>query len=165
MWIDNTSAVAWLEKRASQHPTARDYNRLISLAETQLILMFGSTHTTGQQYDGGRWIQAWSADHSLYTLWTNLSNSWTQIQILPPFDDLLSLWETCSADMLSQLGWPPWITEPGRVANRKLGFFAVYCWSYGWNNAHQGITYGTIKLKLASIRWYHKSHTGIDKIA
>ncbi|OWZ09962.1 hypothetical protein PHMEG_00017254 [Phytophthora megakarya] len=70
MWIGNTSAVAWLEKRASQHPIARAYNRLISLAESQ---------------------------HSF---------SCSAIQILPPFDDPLSLWETCSGDMLSQVQLP-----------------------------------------------------------
>ncbi|OWY94644.1 LOW QUALITY PROTEIN: hypothetical protein PHMEG_00035571, partial [Phytophthora megakarya] len=103
MWIDNTSAVAWLEKRASQHPIARAYNRLISLNS--------NTHSHVQQhtYQGTMAddrSKAWSADHSLYPLWTNLSNSWTQIQILPPFDDLLSVWETCSADMLSQVQLP-----------------------------------------------------------
>ncbi|OWY97416.1 hypothetical protein PHMEG_00032055, partial [Phytophthora megakarya] len=103
MWIDNNSAVAWLEQRASQHPIARTYLRFISLVEFQHSLSCSAAHIPGDNNtmaDAGS--RAWSADHSLYPLWTNLSNSWTQIQILPPFDDLLSLWETCSADMLSQ---------------------------------------------------------------
>ncbi|OWY99772.1 LOW QUALITY PROTEIN: hypothetical protein PHMEG_00029172 [Phytophthora megakarya] len=53
-----------------------------------------STHTTGQQYDGGRWIQVLQRRSFIIH----------SIQVLPPFDDLLSLWETCSADMLSQVG-------------------------------------------------------------
>lgn len=63
------------------------------------------------------------------------------------------------------LNWSPWLSQPGRSANKKLGCFAAYAWKYGWNRAHQGNTFGTIKLKLASIRWYHRRFIGIDLTA
>jgi hypothetical protein len=63
------------------------------------------------------------------------------------------------------LGWSPWLSQPGRSANKKLGCFAAYCWKYGWNRSNRGNNYGTIKLKLASVRWYHRRHIGIDLTA
>ncbi|KAG7389002.1 hypothetical protein PHYPSEUDO_011465 [Phytophthora pseudosyringae] len=60
------------------------------------------------------------------------------------------------------LGWSPWLSQPGRSASKKLGCFAAYCWKNGWNRSNQGNTYGTIKLKLASVRWYNRRYIGID---
>ncbi|OWZ10748.1 LOW QUALITY PROTEIN: hypothetical protein PHMEG_00016354 [Phytophthora megakarya] len=175
MWIDNTSAVAWLNNRSSGEPIARTYNRLISVAEFWYSLTCSAAHIAGEQNvmaDAGS--RAWSDTHPLHSLWTNLSASWTQVQVVPPFDNLLSLWETFSADTQSLFqpppntaqagdnGWSPWLSQPGRSANKKLGCFAVYCWRYGWNRTKQGNTFGTIKLKLASIRWFHRRYCGID---
>ncbi|OWY98421.1 LOW QUALITY PROTEIN: hypothetical protein PHMEG_00030825 [Phytophthora megakarya] len=184
MWIDNTSAVAWLEKRSSHQPLARAYNRVISLSEIQHSFTCSAAHIRGEHNtmaDAGS--RAWSTDHPLFTVWTNLSDSWSPVPILPPFDNLLSLWEMFSANMLlhgqlpgsiqrtganganSHTSWSPLLTEPGKEANnKKLDCFAIYCWKHGWNQSRHGNTFSTIKLKLASIRWYHKRHLGIDVI-
>ncbi|RLN05869.1 hypothetical protein BBJ28_00023504 [Nothophytophthora sp. Chile5] len=58
--------------------------------------------------------------------------------------------------------WSRWLPGPGRASNKRLGYFAIYCWKYGWNRARIGNGYATIQLKLASIRWYHRRHLGLD---
>ncbi|KAE9306319.1 hypothetical protein PR003_g21273 [Phytophthora rubi] len=104
MWIDNTSAVAWLEKRASQQPIARAYNRLISLTEFQYSFTCSAKYIPG----GGKiqWLTPGPGLGVQITPYTRrgltLIDSWTQVPILPPYDNLLSLWETFSVGMLSQ---------------------------------------------------------------
>ncbi|OWZ20907.1 hypothetical protein PHMEG_0004635 [Phytophthora megakarya] len=101
--------------------------------------------------------RARSTDHPLFTVWTTLSDSWSQVPILPPFDNLLGLWEMFPAKMLlhGQL--------PGSIQRTDAnGCFAIYCWKHGWNQHRHGNTFNIIKPKLASIRWYHKWHLGID---
>ncbi|KAE9169989.1 hypothetical protein PF005_g27734 [Phytophthora fragariae] len=101
MKIDNTSAVAWLNKRSSGQPVARLYNRLISLAEFRHSFTCSAEHIPGElntMADAGS--RAWTTDHPLHRVWTNLSHSWTQVIVRPPFNDLSNLWETISADTL-----------------------------------------------------------------
>ncbi|EGZ22186.1 hypothetical protein PHYSODRAFT_495546, partial [Phytophthora sojae] len=114
MWIDNTSAVAWLAKRSSRHPTARLYNRLISVSEFRYSLTCSAAHIAGEENvmaDAG--FRAWCEDHPLYAVWTNLSDAWTQVQIVPPFDNLSSLWATLSVDTLSLVQPPENTTRTG----------------------------------------------------
>ncbi|KAJ8535276.1 hypothetical protein ON010_g13462 [Phytophthora cinnamomi] len=101
--IDNTSAVTWLAKRSSRHPTARMYNRLISLAEFKYSLACSAQHIAGElKTMADSDSRAWNADHPLYNTWTNLSQSWTQVKIQPPSDNLWNTWEKCFAGELSQ---------------------------------------------------------------
>lgn len=74
MWIDNTSAVAWLNRRSCRHPVARTYNRLNSLLEFQHTFTCSAARIPREQNivaDAGS--RACSADHPLYRVWTNLS--------------------------------------------------------------------------------------------
>lgn len=101
-WIDNVSAVSWSQRRASRQPRAQLYNRLLSLAEFNYSLVCTAAHVPGVENimaDAGS--RAWTASDPLYTTWTNLSCGWTQIPVVEPYDDLLQLWERCSADMPS----------------------------------------------------------------
>ncbi|OWZ03906.1 LOW QUALITY PROTEIN: hypothetical protein PHMEG_00024285 [Phytophthora megakarya] len=49
MWIDIASAVGWLTKRASHHPTACVYNRLISRSEFRYSLTCSAQHFAGNR--------------------------------------------------------------------------------------------------------------------
>ncbi|OWZ16864.1 LOW QUALITY PROTEIN: hypothetical protein PHMEG_0009289 [Phytophthora megakarya] len=60
------------------------------------------------------------------------------------------------------IGWSPWLRAVGRASNQKLGCFAVYCWKCGFNRAQQGNSYGTIKLKLAAVRWFHRRFADME---
>ncbi|POM76602.1 Hypothetical protein PHPALM_6143 [Phytophthora palmivora] len=85
MLIDNTIALSRLNKLSSRHPIARTYKRLISLSEFVHGFTCTAKHIPGEwniMVDAGS--KAWSTDHPLYGPWTNLSNSWTQVQIQPP---------------------------------------------------------------------------------
>ncbi|OWZ06505.1 hypothetical protein PHMEG_00021235 [Phytophthora megakarya] len=90
MWIDNTSAVAWLTKRSSSHPTARMYNRLISISEFRYSLTCSAQHIAGKHNtmaDAGS--RTWSSDHPLYGTWTNLRYMGLDLSASPEFTILL----------------------------------------------------------------------------
>ncbi|POM74500.1 LOW QUALITY PROTEIN: Hypothetical protein PHPALM_8537 [Phytophthora palmivora] len=54
---------------------------------------------------------------------------------------------------LSQnFGWSPWLTKPGCSGNNK----------YGFNRIRQINSYDRIKLKLATVKWFHRRYAGID---
>ncbi|ETM97897.1 hypothetical protein PPTG_19900, partial [Phytophthora nicotianae INRA-310] len=53
-----------------------------------------------------------------------------------------------------------WLSTDEKDNSTKLGLFAIYCWCYGWHTKQRGNQYGTIQLKLPSIRWYHKTYAG-----
>lgn len=102
-WIDNTSAVAWTQRRASRQPRAQLYNRLLSLAEFQYSLVVTAQHVPGKDNvmaDAGS--RAWTTTHPLFNLWTNLSVGWTQVTVRPRFANLSKLWELCSGATPSQ---------------------------------------------------------------
>eukprot|EP00644_Phytophthora_capsici_P008700 jgi/Phyca11/111614/e_gw1.20.587.1 len=54
------------------------------------------------------------------------------------------------------MGWSRWLTAS--TASNRLGHFATYCWAQGWNTRSTGNQHSTIKLKLASIRWFHRCY-------
>lgn len=152
--IDNTTAVAWVNKRSSSHPQAQLYNRLLSLAEFQHNLVCTANHIAGKMNtmaDAGS--RVWSNTHPLLTTWTNLSASWQQEPRQPPFNNLSDAWEQCCADapwralpkpstlstgssgVCSFVGWDGY---DGLInhTSRPLEYFATHCWANGWNKNH-----------------------------
>ena len=53
--------------------------------------------------------------------------------------------------------WSPWLRH---CNSPKLCYYAVYLWHCGSNRSKRGNQYSTIKLKLASVRWYHRRFLG-----
>jgi len=101
--IDNTSAVVWASKRLSRHPTVQLYNRLLSLTEFEHQLVFTAEHLPGKlntMADAGS--RAWTESHPLWETWTNLSSSWQQVEVRPPFDNLSNVWERLCSVQPSQ---------------------------------------------------------------
>ncbi|POM62234.1 LOW QUALITY PROTEIN: hypothetical protein PHPALM_28635 [Phytophthora palmivora] len=87
--IDNMSAVSWSNRRLSRQPRAQMLNRLLSLAERQYQCLFTAEHIAGRDNimaDAGS--RAWTPTDPLWTNWTNLSASWSQVVVRPPFDNL-----------------------------------------------------------------------------
>ncbi|GMF52759.1 unnamed protein product [Phytophthora fragariaefolia] len=112
--IDNTSAVTWANKRASKHPTAQLYGRILSLAEFQYNIVCTASHIPGKlniMADAGS--RAWSSHNHVSTLWTNLSASWLQDRVDPPFDDLSGLRDRCSSNTPWQALPVPSISRTG----------------------------------------------------
>ncbi|EGZ27164.1 hypothetical protein PHYSODRAFT_321009 [Phytophthora sojae] len=97
--IDNMSAVSWASRRYSRHPTAQLYNRLISMVELKYGLFFTAIHIPSKlntMADAGS--RAWTESHPLWATWSDLSCAWTQVNVVPPFDNLSSVWERfCAA--------------------------------------------------------------------
>ncbi|EGZ30020.1 hypothetical protein PHYSODRAFT_468016, partial [Phytophthora sojae] len=97
--IDNMSAVSWASRRYSRHPTAQLYNRLISMVELKYGLFFSAIHIPGKlntMVDAGS--RAWTESHPLWATWSDLSCAWTQVNVVPPFDNLSRVWERfCAA--------------------------------------------------------------------
>jgi hypothetical protein len=58
------------------------------------------------------------------------------------------------------MSWSPWLVGPAEDCDAKLGIFATFCWCHGWNG--RGNQYDTIRLKLSSIQWHHRSHLGVS---
>jgi hypothetical protein len=56
--------------------------------------------------------------------------------------------------------WSRWLHGSSRQISRRLGYFAIYLWRFGWNSSGRGNQYATIKLKLASVAWYHRRYGG-----
>ncbi|EEY64408.1 uncharacterized protein PITG_21748 [Phytophthora infestans T30-4] len=161
--IDNTSAVTWANKRASKHPTAQLYNRLLSLAEFQYNLVCTATHIPGKlnvMADAGS--RAWSSNDQAAKLWTNFSAPWLQDHIEPPFDDLSAVWDRCYSDTPWQALPIPNISRIGvNGADSRTkwgGYFATVSWAHGANRYQRGNQLGTINLKLASVKWFHRRY-------
>eukprot|EP00644_Phytophthora_capsici_P011619 jgi/Phyca11/123449/e_gw1.50.278.1 len=60
------------------------------------------------------------------------------------------------------MGWSPWLSNSGRASSRKLAFFAVYLWQYGWNASGKGNQYSTIQAKLSSVYWFHRRFCDVE---
>ncbi|EGZ09233.1 hypothetical protein PHYSODRAFT_523996 [Phytophthora sojae] len=54
------------------------------------------------------------------------------------------------------MGWSRRLTAS--TASKPLGYFATSCWAGDWNSRTKGNQYSTIKLKLTSIRWFHRRY-------
>lgn len=59
-------------------------------------------------------------------------------------------------------GWSAWLKSGDRRDDKKLRWFAVHCWKSECNRSRAGNTYSTVNLKIASIRWMHRRHVGVD---
>lgn len=73
MHIDNTSAVSWMNRRASTHPLAQCFLRLLSAAEFQYRVVLTAEHIAGElnvMADAGS--RAWDPTHGLWSTWTPL---------------------------------------------------------------------------------------------
>ncbi|POM63940.1 Hypothetical protein PHPALM_20598 [Phytophthora palmivora] len=105
-WIDNVSAVSWTQRRYSRHPLSETYNRLLSLAEFQYLLLCTVTHVPGVDNTmADASSRAWSTNHALYQIWTILSHRWTQVEVLSLYGNLLLRWDRCCIGT-------PWPTLP-----------------------------------------------------
>ncbi|EGZ18254.1 hypothetical protein PHYSODRAFT_409988, partial [Phytophthora sojae] len=79
-WSDNTSAVSWTNRLASNNPLAQDLNRAIGLAEAVFGFRILCGHLPGSSNtmtDAGS--RAWTPPYD--KLWTNLSSAWQQIPV------------------------------------------------------------------------------------
>lgn len=56
--------------------------------------------------------------------------------------------------------WPRWLDGTPR-ANCRLHYFVIYLWRHEWNRRGRGNQYATIKLKLASVTWFHRRYQGL----
>ncbi|OWZ11607.1 hypothetical protein PHMEG_00015343 [Phytophthora megakarya] len=136
MWIDNASAVNTLQE-ANHH---------------------GKCGFAGME-------RAWSVDH---LLWINLSHSWTQVANSLPFDNLWRTWKAYSLRDLLQIQQPRNTVRIGVNAANSHGSSAgpvARATRHGWNRGGHGNAFGTIKLKLASIRWYRWHHQDVHLFA
>ena len=101
--IDNTSAVAWTNRRRSRHPLAQTFLRLLSVAEFQFNLILTAEHIQGESNtmaDAGS--LAWEPSHPLWSLWTDMSREWSQVVTQPLYTDLSAAWDACCTGTL----WP-----------------------------------------------------------
>jgi len=56
----------------------------------------------------------------------------------------------------ARMGWSRWLTAS--TASKRLGHFATYCWAGDWTARTKRNQHSTIKLKIASIRWFHRRY-------
>jgi hypothetical protein len=76
-WIDNASAVAWVDRHFSKNATGQELIRVVSCAEVQYKIHFSTTHLAGSaniMADQGS--RAWSG--GLLTQWTNDMTTWSE---------------------------------------------------------------------------------------
>ncbi|OWZ00534.1 LOW QUALITY PROTEIN: hypothetical protein PHMEG_00028247 [Phytophthora megakarya] len=175
------AAVAWSNRRSSRNPKAQMLNRILSLTELQYQLVFLAEHIPGRlntMADAGS--RAWNSADLMWATWTNLSATWTQVDVLPPStispasgNDAVQT--SLGSHYLVQIQFhmapmgtvlpddgSPWLTSSSWDCGTKLVYFAVYLWRYGWNSAKRGNPYSTIVSKIASVRWYHRRIQNAD---
>ncbi|POM66789.1 LOW QUALITY PROTEIN: Hypothetical protein PHPALM_17293 [Phytophthora palmivora] len=58
--------------------------------------------------------------------------------------------------------WSKWLSNNPQDNSNKLGLFAIFCWRYGWSSRRVGNQYATIRLKVSSIRWFHRRFAGTE---
>ncbi|ETP10189.1 hypothetical protein F441_14121 [Phytophthora nicotianae CJ01A1] len=59
----------------------------------------------------------------------------------------------------TRMNWMRWLTPEN--ASKRLAYYATYCWIGGWNSHHIRNQHSTIKLKLASICWFHRRYKNL----
>ncbi|POM70022.1 Hypothetical protein PHPALM_13623, partial [Phytophthora palmivora] len=122
--------------------------------------------------------RAWTENHPLWESWANLSSSWSQVEVRPPYDNLSGVWELLSlartttskyykywlqwAKFSQFMNWSPWLKSANRSSSNKLAYFAIYLWRYGWNASGTGNQYPIIQTKLSSVFWYHRRYCGVE---
>ncbi|ETP14187.1 hypothetical protein F441_10847 [Phytophthora nicotianae CJ01A1] len=136
--IDNSSAVAWANRRSARNPAAQLLNRLLSLAELQYRVVFTAEHVPG--------IDNIMADAGSRERLSSIRRSLNRVGAM-----------LCRQALAGTTN-----TNPGADRTNRLGYFAVYLWTYGWNRARRGNQYATIVSKLASVSWFHRRFQGIE---
>ncbi|OWZ20825.1 hypothetical protein PHMEG_0004714 [Phytophthora megakarya] len=188
-WIDNTSAVAWNNRKSSRNSFAQMLLRLLGICEVQHGFYSTASHVAGVDNDmADAGSRMWESPSRAFTF-TNLCVGWTCVvkwikhfTYRPPrtisrfFGVLLRAgslaqssrkhysraWEQWTA-WCGMMRYSPWHTATNVDRNvEQLGAFAVYFWKYGMNRKHQGNTYSTICAKLCAVRWYHKTTADYD---
>ncbi|ETM01899.1 hypothetical protein L917_01555, partial [Phytophthora nicotianae] len=160
-WIDNTSAVAWANRRSSRNLFAQMLLRLIGFLEVRYNFYSSAAHIPGAENVmadvGSR--DTTELKKTLHTLSALLRAGaladTSRVQYRRSWDQWLR-W--CSF-----MDYTPWLGRDTVDANAaQLGAFAVYLWRYGMNRAGVGNTCTTICSKLCAVRWFHKNTAGYD---
>ncbi|ETO84379.1 hypothetical protein F444_01690 [Phytophthora nicotianae P1976] len=160
-WIDNTSAVAWANRRSSRNLFAQMLLRLIGFLEVRYNFYSSAAHISGAENVmadvGSR--DTTELKKTLHTLSALLRAGaladTSRVQYRRSWDQWLR-W--CSF-----MDYTPWLGRDTVDANAaQLGAFAVYLWRYGMNRAGVGNTCTTICSKLCAVRWFHKNTVGYD---
>ncbi|ETI55643.1 hypothetical protein F443_01689 [Phytophthora nicotianae P1569] len=163
-WIDNTSAVAWANRRSSRNLFAQMLLRLIGFLEVRYNFYSSAAHIPGAENVmadvGSR--DTTELKKTLHTLSALLRAGaladTSRVQYRRSWDQWLR-W--CSF-----MDYTPWLGRDTVDANAaQLGAFAVYLWRYGMNRAGVGNTCTTICSKLCAVRWFHKNTAGYDPSA
>jgi hypothetical protein len=100
--IDNTSAMAWNNKRASRNPFAQLLLRILALLEARYHFYTSAAHIPGVENvmaDAGS--RVWGSKIKAQEF-TNLCVGWTQVTIPPSSRKLSQVWARCSARELLQ---------------------------------------------------------------
>ncbi|OWZ17013.1 hypothetical protein PHMEG_0009108 [Phytophthora megakarya] len=172
--IDNTTAVAWCNKRASRNPFAQLLLRLQALLEVRYNFYSSTGHIAGetnimadagsrvwqsQQMTDHFWFSPDSLERSLRALGALLRTGALAETSLAHYTRGWTQWVTWCQFM----GYQPWLNEHDLNNNvAQLGAFAVYLWRFGMNQRGEGNAYSTICGKLCAIRWYHRNTVGYD---
>ncbi|ETP38279.1 hypothetical protein F442_14066 [Phytophthora nicotianae P10297] len=145
--IDNTNAVAWANHRSSRHSVVKMHNRLLSLVEFQYNLVFTASHIADKLNmmadAGSRLLGSLRSQNDLAnSTTTTYTRHWGQ-------------W----CRFATRMNWMRWLTPEN--ASKRLAYYATYCWIGGWNSHHIRNQHSTIKLKLASICWFHRRYKNL----
>lgn len=91
-WIDNTSAIAWHNRRSSRNQTAQQLIRILGFLEVKHSFFATAAHIAGSaniMADAGS--RVWqSAQHRLS--FTNLSSGWSQVELPTNSRNLSHVW-------------------------------------------------------------------------
>lgn len=112
-WIDNSTAVAWNNKRSSRNAFAQLLLRILALWEVRYHFYITSSHIPGvQNVIADARSRVWeSADHN--THFTKLSAGWKQVSVPPSWRKLSQVWERCSVLELKQYPLKRCVRERG----------------------------------------------------
>ena len=93
LFIDNSSAVAWNQRRSSSNPTAQNILRLLSFLEVIFCVHCTASHVPGhlnEVADAGS--RVWSS-HAHASRFSHFCSSWRQVPIEPAWRNLSAFWE------------------------------------------------------------------------
>ncbi|OWZ16329.1 hypothetical protein PHMEG_0009895 [Phytophthora megakarya] len=92
------TGVLYLGRLGARSPSNRSpIQRLLSLIELHYRIKLSAEHIPGRlntMADAGS--RAWSERNTLWDLWTNVSFSWKQVAVTPPYDNFPIAWEVFS---------------------------------------------------------------------
>ena len=91
-WIDNSAAVHWTTKQHSRNTHAQLAIRILALCEVQQNAHFSAQHIAGEKNIMADAGSRMFISHVHKLTWTNLSHSWTQVQIPKSYYNLSDVW-------------------------------------------------------------------------